>query len=289
MSGSDLGRRLVVAGLGIPLGVLAVFLGEWYVGVALGFFAVLGAVETCRIAAAGGAGPGPFPTAAAAAAPLLVVGAAYFDGFGAWSVFAVGLVGAVGLGCLTVAVFSRSPDQRPLSSVTATLFSVLYVGGTLSFGVHLRTLPGVSDGSIGWEGSLLLVFAMTIPWIGDSAAYFTGRALGRHKLIPRVSPAKTIEGSIGGLIGATLAGVVFSAVLLALYESTTLAPLEAAGIGLVLGFVGQVGDLAESLLKREAGLKDSGNLFPGHGGVLDRFDSIFFALPVAYVLLSWAL
>lgn len=287
MSGSDLSRRLVVAGLGIPLGVAACYLGAWFVGAALALFSIMGALEAARFAAVGGARP--FQVVSAIGSPLLVLGAAYFGDVAAWSVFAVGVTGAIGLGCLSAAVFLRGPSEKPLSSVTATVFATLYVGGTLSFGVHLRTLPGVSDGSASWEGALLLIFAMTVPWVGDSAAYFSGRALGRHKLIPSVSPAKTVEGGIGGLVGSTLAAVLFAATLLAVNESTSLGPMSAAAIGLTLGFVGQIGDLAESLLKREAGIKDSGTLFPGHGGMLDRFDSIFFALPVAYALLMVAL
>jgi phosphatidate cytidylyltransferase len=125
-----------------------------------------------------------------------------------------------------------------------------------------------------------LVFVMTTVWAGDTFAYFAGRALGRRPLHPLVSPKKTVEGAIGGLLGSG-AGGVLTVILLDL-------PMElppALGLALLAGAVAQAGDLAESLLKRSAGIKDSGALLPGHGGMLDRIDGLLFALPVCAAMI----
>jgi phosphatidate cytidylyltransferase len=122
-----------------------------------------------------------------------------------------------------------------------------------------------------------------VTWVGDSAAMSGGRAFGGPKMAPTISPGKTRAGGVAGLLGATMAGALL--VPLALRPAgVDLGIAAAAAIGLLLGVVGQVGDLAESLLKREAGVKDSSHLIPGHGGVLDRFDSLIFVLPVAALL-----
>ena len=124
---------------------------------------------------------------------------------------------------------------------------------------------------------LLLVFV--ILWTNDTFAYLTGRLLGKHKLFERISPGKTIEGSIGGLVFTLVGIIVFS------HYVDWLSLGEAIGLGLIAVVFGTLGDLCESMLKRQAGVKDSGNLIPGHGGVLDRFDSVLLAVPFVYVLL----
>ena len=124
---------------------------------------------------------------------------------------------------------------------------------------------------------VLLVFVLL--WANDTFAYLTGRLLGKHKLFERISPGKTIEGSIGGLV-FTLAGIiVFS------HYVDWLSLWQAIGLGLIAVVFGTLGDLCESMLKRQAGVKDSGNLIPGHGGILDRFDSVLFAMPFVFVFL----
>jgi len=138
--------------------------------------------------------------------------------------------------------------------------------------------------SLGWDaaprglGWLLIVILAT--WFGDTGAYLVGRSLGRRPLLPAVSPKKTIEGSVGGLSGSMLAGGL-GVVLFGLGVPWFLG----IAFGLVLGIVGQVGDLSESLLKRQAGVKDSGTLIRGHGGILDRIDALIFALVAGFVLI----
>jgi len=169
----------------------------------------------------------------------------------------------------TVVLFTVRDVKQSTPRLFLFLSGWIYVPLLLSFLVRLRAMQNGE-----WWILLLLVAVM----FSDSAAFYVGTALGRHKLYPAVSPNKSIEGSLAGVVGS-----VAGALLLNLTLFDALSPLHAAGGGLVAGIVGQVGDLFESLLKRSAGVKDSGTLFPGHGGVLDRLDSILFAAPVVYL------
>lgn len=273
-----------MAAVGVPFGVAVIYWGVWPVAVIMSAVAAIGAWEVFRIAEA--SGWRPFRLLGLATAVLLVVSAGWSAGTAGWSGWAGAITLALTLAGLAGAVFWRGPGAQPFAAVAATLLGAVYLGGTLGFAVRLRAFPGAHGGGAGWEGALVLIFPMTITWIGDTAAYFAGHRWGRVKLIPSVSPGKTVAGGIGGLVGAVLAAVLFAALLLKPYAGVRLSPISAAVVGVIVGAVAQVGDLAESLLKREAGVKDSGTLFPGHGGVLDRFDSILFALPVAYLLLT---
>ena len=125
-----------------------------------------------------------------------------------------------------------------------------------------------------------MLYGAAAVWLGDTSAYFAGKAFGRHKLHPKVSPNKTWEGAIGGLVGSALGGWLLAVILKLPIE--TAPALAFAGIG---GAIGQVGDLAESLVKRACGVKDSGALLPGHGGLLDRIDGLIFALPFFAIVL----
>ncbi|MCO6451301.1 MAG: phosphatidate cytidylyltransferase [Caldilineales bacterium] len=173
------------------------------------------------------------------------------------------------LACLTLGLFWRS--DFPASDLTLTIGAAIYVGMTLRFVPLLRNMP---DG-LGWIALTALVV-----WITDSGAYFIGRRFGKHKFAPRISPKKTWEGFIGGLLVGTL-----SAVLLALWLAPGLAWYYSLAVGLVVGLVGPLGDLSESLFKRQVSIKDSSNLIPGHGGVFDRIDSFFFVAPSIYILI----
>ena len=117
-------------------------------------------------------------------------------------------------------------------------------------------------------------------WASDTGAYFSGRAFGKHKLFERLSPKKTIEGFIGGLITAGLVGIA------AFYQLGTLPLWAWITTGIIMSITGTLGDLLESMLKRQTGIKDSGTILPGHGGILDRFDSTFFSAPVYWIILQ---
>ena len=131
-------------------------------------------------------------------------------------------------------------------------------------------------------GGRFVIFPLLIIWATDSGAYFSGKFFGRKKLAPKLSPGKTWVGFYGGCFSGLLAGLLVSTSF-----SFEFAPWQAVLVGLLLSLSGQLGDLAESLLKRESGVKDSGRLIPGHGGLFDRLDSLLFAVPVYYLLLAW--
>jgi phosphatidate cytidylyltransferase len=173
------------------------------------------------------------------------------------------------VGSATVA--SGRPGPNVLGSAAASIFSAVYIG------LPLGALVAVRYGA-GREAILLLLVVIVV---SDSAQYYTGRAFGRHKLAPEISPKKTVEGAVGGVVFATAAMALLGRYVLPA-PVWVLAPL-----GAVLSLLGIVGDLFESLLKRSAGLKDSSRLIPGHGGVLDRIDSWLFAGPVYYVFVRY--
>jgi len=170
----------------------------------------------------------------------------------------------------------RRDMSRSLGHMAVTIFGIMYIGWMGSHLVMLRQLTaalGVED----FIGARLVFFAALVTWFNDSGAYLFGVAFGRHKLIPRISPKKTVEGALGGLAAAGFCGWLCSQGL-----TPFLTPLAGTLVGLVAGVMAQLGDLVESMIKRDAGIKDSAELIPGHGGVLDRFDSLLFTVPVLY-------
>jgi phosphatidate cytidylyltransferase len=172
---------------------------------------------------------------------------------------------------LALALALRSREMAEvLPAGAALLFGVVYVFGSLRCGIDLR---GTSQ--------YWLFFALSLNWVGDIAALYVGRALGRHKLAPRVSPAKSWEGAAASTVASVVYGAIYFPRLL---PSVPL--VEALGLAAIANIAGQLGDLCESALKRGAGVKDSGTLLPGHGGWLDRLDSSLFALPVVYFIVS---
>src|ERR1043166_5882991 len=140
-------------------------------------------------------------------------------------------------------------------------------------------------------GALLVFLPLLVTWASDIGAYFVGRAIGKHKLIPAVSPGKTVEGAIGGLVASVIVAWLIGDRMLrpAAQLGFKWAPWGLILFGVAVSAAAQIGDLAESLLKREAGVKDSSRILPGHGGILDRLDSLFFVLPVSYLLIGWLL
>ena len=281
MASGELARRWAVAAVGVPLGVWVIMAGGVPLAVALGLIAAGSAHEFYGLSRARGAEPLAklgIPVAGAFAALPLVLSPEFARGELLW------LLGMVLLTCSAVgAVFWRGPEGRPLEALSVTVAGALYTGGGLSFAGFLRGAPAS-------EGAALVVFPLLVTWVGDTFAYFGGRYFGKHKLAPKVSPKKTVEGALSGLVGSALSGGIFAALVLSTSEALPIPVGVACVMAVLLGAVGQVGDLAESVLKREAGVKDSGTLLPGHGGLLDRFDAIFFTLPAAYVLMGlWGL
>jgi phosphatidate cytidylyltransferase len=193
----------------------------------------------------------------------------------------IGAGALVILAVFAAAVFTRV-GERPLSVVSATLFGVLYTGGLLSFIHAVRYHEYVIDAT---AGTALVILPLLIVWMTDTGGFVFGRAFGRKKLLPAVSPGKTVVGAFGGLILAGIATVLYVKFVLEPKAHLTMTPAGLILFAVVVSASAQIGDLAESLIKREAGVKDSSRLIPGHGGVLDRADSMMFAVPVAFVLM----
>ena len=191
------------------------------------------------------------------------------------------LAGAlIPIGVLTAVLWKRAPGDRPLAAAAVTLFAPLYCGVLPAALLVIRYAAGPGKS---WGATWLVFFPLVVTWLCDSFAMWGGKAIGGPKLMPTVSPGKTRSGAIAGLAGGVVTALLY--VPLALAPVGRAFPLAlAAGMGFVIALVAQVGDLAESLLKRDAGVKDSSALIPGHGGVLDRLDSLYFVLPVTALL-----
>ena len=195
---------------------------------------------------------------------------------------------------LSASIWMRGTSGGPLGAVATTVLGVLYTGGLLSFAWALRyhdyAVGGVSLGKIPIAaGGALLGLPLVLTWGTDIGAFFVGRTVGGRKLIPAVSPGKTMSGAVGGVVVSVLVAWLYVRFALRPAAQLTLSPIGIVIFGVIISVAAQLGDLVESLLKREAGVKDSSKLLPGHGGVLDRLDSLFFVLPTAHLLLGWLL
>ncbi|MBK8006262.1 MAG: phosphatidate cytidylyltransferase [Gemmatimonadetes bacterium] len=276
---SNLTQRIGFAVVAIPLALGVVWLGGWPLVGVVSTAAVLGARELLVFARKQGLEPLE-RTALGSAAVVPVL--AYLALTRAPALVSWGwiLAGLWMVGVLTVALVRRLPAERPLTVTAVTVLAVTYPAGLATFLVSIRHLRFETQS---WAGAWLVFFPLVITWVCDTAAMFGGKAIGGKKLWPAISPGKTWSGSLAGVAGAILTVPLLNALVM---DRFGLALPLAQGVlfGLVLGIIGQVGDLAESLLKREVGMKDSSSLIPGHGGVLDRFDSLYFVLPVSAAL-----
>ena len=276
---AELAKRIAFAVIAAPAAVAFVWWGGLPLALLLAAVSALGAWELYRIARGGAVDPlDAIGVPLAAALPL------YAHLRLANAVALPASVGAlVVLVILAAAIWTRGVAGKPLASVAVTLFGAIYTGGMLSFGYLLR----YHDYAVGAAaGTALVGLPLVLTWASDIGAYFVGRALGKRKLIPSVSPGKTVAGAVGALVVTALVSWLYVRFVLEPYAQLGLRPVWAVLFGLVVSVAAQVGDLAESLLKREGGVKDSSHLLPGHGGILDRFDSLLFVLPLAHLLLG---
>jgi phosphatidate cytidylyltransferase len=187
-----------------------------------------------------------------------------------------------GLLVLLALALRRGGQPRVLESAAVTAFGVLYVGWLSAHFVLLRELPWRAGLAYSDGGSLVL-YAFLVTWSCDTGAYLTGRLFGRTRPWATISPRKTLEGAMGGLLFAVIAAQIGAATFLRAGGGTPLLTWpHALAIGVLVGICGQVGDFVESLFKRDAASGDSSDLIPGHGGVLDRFDSLYFGAPIVY-------
>jgi phosphatidate cytidylyltransferase len=266
-SSRGLALRIVSGFIAVPLLIAIAYLGNPVYGLFVTAATAYAAVEVRGMLRAGGYAP----------LDWLLVGLAALLPLDAWlaglspivpdpMVIVTALV-VLGLASLLV----RPTSERALVDWALSLGLALYLGGLMQFYLPLRGVPSSLAGF--WVIALLV-----LSWVCDSCAFFVGGALGRTPLAPRISPKKSVEGAIAGLVGAAIAGPLLG---LAFGEP----PIVMAGYGLAIGLATILGDLIESLLKRQTGVKDSGVLIPGHGGLLDRMDSLLVCAPVAVLYL----
>jgi len=255
--------RILSAIVGLPVLLFFIYLGGWPFAFMVTVLAILGLFEFAHMAA----GKQQILFMPVLLGILVMQVGSYLQ-WANWTALGILLTFCM---VFAVAVF-RFP-QFAVEDIAVNFLGLIYIGWTLA---HLIAFEDLGNGRV------LVLYLFVAIWGSDSGAYFVGRALGKHKLCPKVSPKKTWEGSIGG--------IATTCVLLLLLNSYfgLLTPLAAILIGVAISIIGQIGDLIESLMKRSYGVKDSGNLIPGHGGVLDRFDSIMLAAPVMYYCLALA-
>jgi phosphatidate cytidylyltransferase len=257
-------KRVLTALLLVPIGVYAALFAPWWILFAVvATFACLCFREYAQIT-------GSFAPLGFAAGLLLLI---------APPDQTMLVVFVTVLACMCLPLAAADPAKAALRSATL-LLGILYIFGAWKTAILLRDVnhPPLRHLTAGRHW---LMFALMVNWIGDTGAYYAGRKFGRHKLAPAISPGKTWEGAAA----SALTAIVFGLIYLPLAITGTSLP-KAGALALAANVAGQAGDLAESAIKRSAGVKDSGTLLPGHGGVLDRVDSTLFALPVLYTLVT---
>ncbi len=270
--------RVLTALVGIPAVVGLLYLGGWSFTLLVLALALLAQHELYRLLEEAGARPNRVVGLSLGALLVLQV------------VYAPLLYGAAGLVVIALAwsPFDRTapndtPGEQParVGDLPATLFGVVYPSALFAFLLEIRFSQGpqVDD----TEAFYLTLAVLVLVWSTDTLAYFVGRTLGKRPLAPAVSPKKTWAGAVGGAVGAVVAAILLKVLVL-----DVLSLGDAVALGLLAGVVGQLGDLAESKLKRQVGVKDSGSLLPGHGGLLDRFDAMILVAPAVYLYLRFA-
>jgi phosphatidate cytidylyltransferase len=260
--------RFVTALVLIPMAGWVVWAGGWWFFGALLLVAELGGYEFSQLIRRGGYTPQTVFTLAIIAMLLLDAQ------FPSLNILRPALVWL-----LMVSVswqLFQSRDKMGLTNWALTVIGGLYVGILAAQGILIRALP---------QGLAWTVLAVLLAWAGDTAAYFVGTTLGRHKLWPRISPSKTWEGFFGGLIACVVTGTLVG--YLAMRWVGAIGPVHGTIVGLLAGAIGVFGDLAISMMKRQMNVKDSGNILPGHGGLLDRTDSLLFVIATTYYYAIW--
>lgn len=276
MGSSNLRQRVLVATIGVPVLFALAILSKWSLLIAVDVIIFLGLREFFTLAQRKGANPNQIWGIISS----LAISWDFCLTRGQHTVIIVGVT----LLLLLVLELSQKRTSSPLANISSTLMGIFFVGFLLSHLLLVRQLPG-SFGSTPLLGGYLVVLIFSLIWMCDTVAYFVGLSLGRHKLLPRISPNKTIEGAIGGLLGAVAIGLVGYSFFTHILKVPDLRALDYLTLGILAGVVGQVGDLVESQFKRDAEVKEASRILPGHGGILDRFDSLILATPVLYYYL----
>jgi len=253
--------RAVTAFIFVPVFLFFVYLGNYWFTLFLLLASLIGLQEYNRMAAKGGWKPVEF--AGYIFLPLALF-AVFMDGY-----YVAGLWLLIGAAYSLFPVFF--PARVAYWDSLLSFWGLLYCGGLFSFLLAIRLMP---------EGLNLTLFLLLVIWLSDVLAYLVGSAVGKTPLVPRISPKKTIEGTLGGILGG-----LATAALIAWFLPVSYIPFSAALLlGIIIGITGLLGDLTQSALKRSVNAKDSGELLPGHGGVLDRFDSLLFSAPFYFFI-----
>jgi len=284
----ELALRLATAAVLVPSVLWLIAKGPAFVLGAVIVIVLLGIREFYQLIEAKGAHPEwTFGMAAGAALPVVAyLGNEYHATILMTFVLLAVMVRAVG----------KAQISEALASISGTFFGIFYVGWLLTHAVTLRDFHRIAAAKWGNDaaaaldpdsGTFLLIFALSAVVLCDAGAYFAGRKWGRRKLAPKISPGKTVEGALGGIATGTVGALVCKGVFDVFWPdlSRGLSWVIAAPLATVLAVAGMIGDLVESLLKRDAAQKDAGSLLPGMGGVLDRIDSALLAIPVMYYLM----
>jgi len=263
-------RALVVAVL-LPIGLAFIYWGGWAFAAMVAAILGLAAWEYARLFRVGDFQPADLVLIGGSV--LLALGRAW-NGFesAAWIISLLVLISMI----YHMITYERGRDQAA-SDFAITLSGIFYIGWLGAYLISLRDLP---------NGMWWVLLVLPAVWLADSGAYFIGRAMGKHKFSPRLSPKKTWEGYLGGVIVGTL-GAALLAILWNSIEPDVMTPLQGGFMGLILSLITPLGDLGESMVKRQFGIKDSSNLIPGHGGVFDRIDSWIWAGVIGFYVIQW--
>jgi phosphatidate cytidylyltransferase len=268
-------QRVLVAAVLLPIGLVAIYLGGVAFTAIVAVLLGLAGWEYAQLFRSGDYRPA---SALVVAGVLLIVAGRWWNGLES----APWIITLLVLASMTVhlVAYERGRNQAG-TDFAVTLSGILYIGWLGAYLISVRSLT---------EGLWWVLLVLPAIWIADAGAYFIGRAFGRHKLSPRLSPKKTWEGYLGGVV-VGIAGTALLAWLWATLSGpgTAISPLDGAILGLILAVVAPLGDLGESMIKRQFGIKDSGKILPGHGGAFDRIDSWLWAAAIGYYIIIWLL
>jgi phosphatidate cytidylyltransferase len=268
-----LAQRLVVTIILLPIGLLAIYVGGLFYALLVALLLALAAREYALLFRANGQHPSVFLVVGGV---LLLVAGRAFDGFVSAPLIITLLIVASMIYHLLA--YERGCHQAGVD-FSVTFAGALYAGWLGAYLISLRDLP---------EGRWWVLVVLPAVWLADSGAYFIGRAFGRHRMSPRLSPKKTWEGYLGGVVVGTVgAGLLAALWQFAVGPDSGISLASGAVLGFIMAALTPAGDLGESMIKRQAGMKDSGKLFPGHGGAFDRIDSWLWAAPIGYYVILW--
>jgi phosphatidate cytidylyltransferase len=268
MEGLTVRIRILSALLGIPILVFVLVIGGKVLTVALTIVSFIALKEFYGLFKR--VDVFPFQAVGLVSGAVINVAIGFYGGTALAHV--MGVMIACTLACFAIMIVQ---SRARILDLGVTLVGIVYVSLLMSMILMVYSLE---------EGNIIVWLIFVVAWLGDTLAYFIGINFGRHRLCPDISPKKSVEGAVGGLLGSVLGSVAFGIVVAELY-GLGLGMLRLVCVGFIGGVMAQLGDLTASIIKRYAGVKDFGNLMPGHGGVLDRFDSILFTVPVVYYIL----